>query len=81
MFDNNRLQVGIVSFGYGGCASSAYQDVYTNVASFAPWIESYANGEKCKPADPTVDDENNNKDDTETEDDTGTEITEGDDNK
>lgn len=65
-----------MSFGYGGCASSTYQDVYTNVASFAPWIESYANGEKCKPSDVTVDD---GDDSDPTQDDTVTEPTEGDD--
>jgi len=50
VFDNNGLQVGIVSFGYGGCASSAYQDVYVNVATFSDWIASYVEGDNCKPA-------------------------------
>lgn len=50
MFDNNGLQVGIVSFGYGGCASSTYQDVYVNVATFSDWITSYVEGDNCKPA-------------------------------
>ena len=92
MFDENRLQVGIVSFGYGGCASSSYQDVYTNVAAFAPWIESYANGEKCKPSvDIAIEDDaagDDNKDDnkednadeeTPGDEDTGVDEVEGDD--
>ena len=49
MFDNSMLQVGIVSFGYGGCASDKYEDVYTNVASYAPWIQSYVRGANCQP--------------------------------
>lgn len=51
VFDNNGLQVGIVSFGYGGCASNNFQDVYVNVANFAPWIRSYVNGEECRPGE------------------------------
>ena len=47
----NGLQVGIVSFGYGGCASSQYQDVYVNVAEYSEWIQAYADGEDCKPSE------------------------------
>ena len=36
--DDNGVQVGIVSFGYGGCASQ-YQDVYTKVSTYSDWIQ------------------------------------------
>jgi hypothetical protein len=49
VFDANGLQVGIVSFGYGGCASNEYQDVYVNIAAFSDWIDKYALGEDCQP--------------------------------
>ncbi|CAB9515508.1 Trypsin delta/gamma-like protein CG30031 [Seminavis robusta] len=49
VFDQNRVQVGIVSFGYGGCASNQYQDVYVNIANFAEWIVRHAMGDNCKP--------------------------------
>lgn len=45
------LQVGIVSFGYGGCASATYQDVYVDVAEYADWIRAYVDGENCKPSE------------------------------
>jgi hypothetical protein len=48
--------VGIVSFGYGGCAANKFQDVYVNVATYAGWIDSMVQGENCQHAggtDPT----------------------------
>ena len=48
--DENKTQVGVVSFGYGGCASS-YQDVYAKVSTYAEWIESEVNSTFC-PAPP-----------------------------
>lgn len=42
--------MGIVSFGYGGCASAQYQDVYVNVAAYSDWITAYVNGASCQPS-------------------------------
>jgi len=40
------VQVGIVSFGYGGCASE-YQDVYTKVAFYDAWIREQVEDDTC----------------------------------
>ena len=36
--DEAGTVVGLVSFGYGGCASD-YPDVYTKVSTFSDWIQ------------------------------------------
>jgi transcription elongation factor Elf1 len=66
----NNVQVGIVSFGYGGCAADRYQDVYVNVAAYSDWIQAYVDGENCQPssgsnveAGDVVTDTNNDEDD------------------
>lgn len=81
VFDDYGVQVGIVSFGYGGCASAAYQDVYSNVANFAPWIANYVAGEKCKPFDGTTDVPQDDTTDTNTDTDTSNQDDTQDDNK
>ena len=35
--DGNGVVVGLVSFGWGGCASD-YPDVYTKVSTYSDWI-------------------------------------------
>lgn len=34
-----KTQVGLVSFGYGGCANNQYEDVYTRVSTYYDWIQ------------------------------------------
>lgn len=49
--DANKTQVGVVSFGYGGCASE-YQDVYARVSSYVEWIDEQLTDGYC-PAKPS----------------------------
>ncbi|CAB9519702.1 Coagulation factor IX (Fragment) [Seminavis robusta] len=45
-------QVGLVSFGYGGCASNEYPDVYAKVSSYNQWIQQEISSDWC-PAAPS----------------------------
>ena len=44
--DENKVQVGVVSFGYGGCASD-YQDVYAKVSTYVDWIREQMEDDYC----------------------------------
>ena len=44
--DTGKKQVGIVSFGYGGCASE-YEDVYARVSTYAEWIDAQMTDDFC----------------------------------
>lgn len=44
------IQIGIVSFGYGGCAAPEYPDIYTKVSSYYDFIQSHIDDDSC-PAD------------------------------
>ena len=46
VMDNDNTQVGVVSFGYGGCASD-YQDVYAKVATYIDWIDEQMDDDFC----------------------------------
>ncbi|CAB9506425.1 Vitamin K-dependent protein C (Fragment) [Seminavis robusta] len=44
LMDGNKVQVGIVSFGKVGCASS-FPDYYTRVSNYQDWIDTTINNE------------------------------------
>lgn len=52
LFDANKLQIGIVSFGYG-CARST-PDVYAAVAKHYDWIQAQIENDECNSYVPTI---------------------------